>query len=344
LPFRLGRHSRSHLALDSPLVSQRHAQIEREGDGFVILDLGSTNGTFVNGERVLDRHPLQSGDLLHLGDREFRLREERTDELLIDGKTLTLRSEDLQLGFNRSRQLKRMIDRRQAVARFQPIHRLSDHSILGFEALGRGVIAGLEILPGELFDLARRLEMEGELSLLLRERVLEEAEGLPAGSLLFLNTHPLELEDPEELLASLRRWPGLTRLQLILEVHETAVADLAALQSLRSELAAMGVDIAFDDFGKGQARLLELTEASPRFLKFDAAWIRGLLQAPSSRREMLGTLVRMVGEMGIDAIAEGVETEAQLRACADLGFHHAQGYYFNRPQRLEDLVQAAGGG
>ncbi len=344
LPFRLGRHSRSHMVLDSALVSQQHAQIERAEDGFLIRDLGSTNGTFVNGERIVEVHPLRANDLLHLGDRELRLREERTDELLIDGKTLTLRSEDLQLGLGRSRQLRQMLQKRQARARFQAIHRLDDGGILGFEALGRGLMGGLEILPGELFDLATRLELEGEVSRLLREQALLEALRLPEGTLLFLNTHPLELEDPAELLSSLARWPGLGRFQLILEIHETAVADLQALQQLRSELARLGIGFAFDDFGKGQARLLELTEASPRFVKFDAAWIRDLPRASNSRREMLGALVRMVREMGIDAIAEGVETEAQLKACTELGFQHVQGYYFSRPQRLGEIAVATGGG
>jgi EAL domain-containing protein (putative c-di-GMP-specific phosphodiesterase class I) len=326
------------MVLDSALVSQQHAQIERVEDGFLIRDLGSTNGTFVNGERIVEAHPLRANDLVHLGDRELRLREERTDELLVDGKTLTLRSEDLHLGLSRSRQLRQMLQKRQARTRFQAIHRLDDGSILGFEALGRGLMAGLEIPPGELFDLATRLELEDEVSRLLREQALVEAQGLPEGTLLFLNTHPLELEDSTELLSSLARWPGLGRFQVILEIHESAVADPRALQQLRIELTRLGIGIAFDDFGKGQARLLELTEASPRFVKFDAAWIRDLHQAPTSRREMLGALVRMVREMGIDAIAEGVETEPQLKACTELGFQHVQGYYFSRPRRLGEIV------
>ncbi|MEY4605910.1 MAG: hypothetical protein RLY45_670 [Actinomycetota bacterium] len=67
---RIGRHSESELQLDDVTVSRRHAEIERVGDGYVVRDDGSLNGTYVNGERV-DEATLQQGDEVQVG--KFRL-------------------------------------------------------------------------------------------------------------------------------------------------------------------------------------------------------------------------------------------------------------------------------
>jgi len=64
----VGRDPRSAFVVDHPQVSRRHARITRHGDGWVVEDLESTNGTFLNGERVLAPQPLADGDVIELGD------------------------------------------------------------------------------------------------------------------------------------------------------------------------------------------------------------------------------------------------------------------------------------
>ncbi len=70
-PLTIGRAADNHIAVASPRASRRHAQIRREGAAFVLYDLGSANGTLVNGQRV-QRAVLQPGDLIDIGDEVFR--------------------------------------------------------------------------------------------------------------------------------------------------------------------------------------------------------------------------------------------------------------------------------
>jgi EAL domain-containing protein (putative c-di-GMP-specific phosphodiesterase class I) len=69
-------------------------------------------------------------------------------------------------------------------------------------------------------------------------------------------------------------------------------------------------------------------------LKFDISLIRDIDNADESRRRMMESLVRMVRDLGINALAEGIETAAEAEACIDLGFEFAQGYYYGKPAPL----------
>jgi EAL domain-containing protein (putative c-di-GMP-specific phosphodiesterase class I) len=127
---------------------------------------------------------------------------------------------------------------------------------------------------------------------------------------------------------------------MTLEVHEAAITDVARLRALRDEMKAIGVDLAYDDFGAGQARLLELAEAPPDVLKFDIHLIRGLPESPRQRQQLVESLVRVTTELGITPLAEGVETAAEAEVCGQLGFQLAQGYYFGYPKPAEAWLAA----
>src|SRR5207253_2468834 len=97
--------------------------------------------------------------------------------------------------------------------------------------------------------------LAGELSRLLREVAVQQASDLPAGARLFLNLHPAELAD-DNLLRTLEGIPqavaGLR--QVVLELHEEAVAVAKMIRRLRERLDELGIGLAYDDFGAGQAR------------------------------------------------------------------------------------------
>jgi EAL domain-containing protein (putative c-di-GMP-specific phosphodiesterase class I) len=99
----------------------------------------------------------------------------------------------------------------------------------------------------------------------------------------------------------------------------------------------MNVRLAYDDFGAGQARLLELAEAPPHYLKFDRRFVMGIDQAPASRRRLVASLVAAARELLVKTVAEGVETAAEAEVCRDLGFTLAQGYHFGRPASVDTL-------
>jgi EAL domain-containing protein (putative c-di-GMP-specific phosphodiesterase class I) len=336
LPFRIGRRWDLPMVLSSTLVSWEHAEISPAGspspagDALSIRDLDSTNGTFVNGRRITGVTPLSPGDVLHFAALEFRLGCTAFPEKLrqVTGRLSALP----QALIEQSGHLSELISARAAEALFQPIVGLAEGRPVGFEVLGRGCHDLLPRSPIELFEIAQRLGAAAALSQLFRVRGVEAARRLPADSRLFVNTHPVELEDTDQLLGSLRHLRGLApAVPLTLEMHEKGIAGLSSLSALRSSLHEIDIQLAYDDFGVGQSRLLELAEVPPDVLKFDAALVRDLERAPASRHTLLSSMLRGASDMGILTVAEGVETLASLEACRQLGFDAAQGYFFSVP-------------
>ncbi len=123
----------------------------------------------------------------------------------------------------------------------------------------------------------------------------------------------------------------------MLEIHEAAVTDSTALSRLRRRLREMEIRIAFDDFGTGQSRLLELADEQPDYVTFAMAFVRDLHLAPARRRDTLLSLVQMTRQSGIVPIAEGIETAEEERACREVGFDLAQGFYLGLPTPLDQL-------
>jgi EAL domain-containing protein (putative c-di-GMP-specific phosphodiesterase class I) len=118
---------------------------------------------------------------------------------------------------------------------------------------------------------------------------------------------------------------------MVLEVHEEAVADSLSMHKLRDQLAALGIGLAYDDFGAGQARLQELVEVPPHFLKLHMSLIRGIDQ-DVTRQELIQALNPVITKLGVQVIAEGIETEQEAGVCLGLGCHLGQGFLFGRPQ------------
>lgn len=189
-----------------------------------------------------------------------------------------------------------------------------------------------------MFGAAERLGQNATLSEIMREEGLRIAvNSAQAGSEFYLNTHPCEVVNDRlsDSLRSLRAHYPQTR--IVIEIHEAAVADPLAILGLREQLEALGMKLAYDDFGAGQGRLPELGEVPPDVLKFDMQLIRGIDSAPAKRQEMVATLVHMSRNLGSLALAEGVETAAEHTTCLQLGFHLAQGFLYGRPQRFNPV-------
>jgi EAL domain-containing protein (putative c-di-GMP-specific phosphodiesterase class I) len=151
---------------------------------------------------------------------------------------------------------------------------------------------------------------------------------------LFLNTHPRE-DLERDVLASVQKlrakYPDLA---MVVEIHEGAVDDPNRIQQIKQRFAEYDVQLAYDDFGAGQSRLLELVQAPPQFLKFDACLVRNADRASNHQWKLLKMLVEMAHDFDSIAVAEGIETGAEAEACRDLGFDYAQGFFFGRPAPL----------
>jgi EAL domain-containing protein (putative c-di-GMP-specific phosphodiesterase class I) len=336
LPFRIGRRPELGLTLAAASVSQEHAEIFADGGALWVRDLASTNGTFHNRCRLAAPEPLADGDILHFADQEFRLVASLQPAEEANLGTLQLKRVELPRRLlGSAREIRNLLEQGALTVLAQPIIDLAGGAVAGYELLGRGALEGLPDNPAELLALAASVGLEQELSRAFRRAAVAAGRRLEPGTAVFVNTHPGELEEGKTLLDSLRAIaPTADGPRVVLEVHEAAVAAPRRMKTLRQALAKLGIGIAYDDFGAGQARLLELMEVPPDYLKFDLALLRDLDRAGEGRRRSLATLVRMARELGITSVAEGIERAGEAEAARRVGFDLAQGYYFGRPRPL----------
>ncbi len=324
VPFSIGRKAGCSLQLPSKTVSSHHADLTSRDGQLVLIDRMSTNGTYVNGRRITDMVSLKADDLVQFADMAFRI---RCDDHATASNTLAEDVCDQALALV---QFDRLMEKRLVTPFFQPIVSMDGTSILGYEVLARSRMFGLES-SAALFGAASKLNLEVELSQMLRWEGIREGMTLPGSTRIYVNTHPLELGKPG-LLESLAQVRSMTaELPVTLEIHESAITSAEEMYDLKNRLRDLDIQIAYDDFGAGQNRLAELCNAAPDVLKFDMGLIRDIDKAPPERIKVLGSLVRIVLDLGVVPLAEGIENEAEAKICQELGFTMAQGYYFGRP-------------
>ena len=328
--FMVGRHPSCNLCLSDGTVSGRHAEIVTINRDLFIRDLNSTNGTLLNGRRLQHLTGLRSGDVIHFGSVMYTL-QSSTDECTSSTVTADVSAEALaQLQFEK------LLRRPALRPYFQPIVRLSDTGRIGFEVLSRSYLLGLET-PDKMFRVAASRNVEAELSQVCRTEGLRIGESLP-NLKFYLNTHPVELND-KALFKSLEDLRSeFPRTQIVLEVHEGAVASSAVLRDVRRVTAELGMGLAYDDFGSGQARLKELFEVPPDVLKFDVKFVHGLPFTTAQHRSTIQSLIRIVKDLNVVPLAEGVETVDEASVCFELGFELAQGYLFGRPETASHWI------
>jgi diguanylate cyclase len=234
---------------------------------------------------------------------------------------------------------------------YQPIVRLGDGVVMGFEALVRwphpvrGMVPLKELnLIAEETGLSPRLtawvmaescRRFGEWIALYRRCAPELA--------LHLNLSGSCLADPGlvgQLQAALAAH-GIPASRLVIEISESLLADGSYTSCLLDEIRALGVRVAFDDFGTSSKSLSDLEEAPVDMIKLDPSLVDRLVD--QADLEMLDAVVNLAGRLGIAVVAEGVSTEPQLALLCGLGCKLAQGVLFAGPCD-DDEVRALVGG
>ena len=210
---------------------------------------------------------------------------------------------------------------------YQPIVGSRERRAVAWEALVRCRDGAKD--PGELLHLAEVTNRLPELSRRIRDMVAEDAAGLPAEALLFVNVHPRDLEDPH-LIAPDAPLSRIAR-RVVLELTERAsLEDVDALQSRLFALRSLGFRIAIDDLGAGYAGLTTFASTEPDFVKLDGSLVRGLATSPKQQR-VIASLFTLARDLGSNVIAEAIETDDERRALEALGIDWMQGYFFARP-------------
>ncbi len=245
--------------------------------------------------------------------------------------------------------LRRAIAAEEFSLHFQPRVDLADGQVIGVEALLRwndpefGMIAPGTFIPvaeesGLILPIGAWVLMEA-----CRQARRWQASGLPAFPVsVNLSAVQFRQKDLEQVVAGALDASGLDASFLELEVTETSIMhDIAEVRGTLDRLKARGVQLSVDDFGTGYSSLGYLKRLPLDRLKIDRSFVKDVTD-DSDDAAITAAIVAMARTLGLKTIAEGVETEAQLRFLKSLGCDEGQGYYFSRPlppEALADFVR-----
>lgn len=212
---------------------------------------------------------------------------------------------------------------------YQPIVSVGSRSLFGYEALLRSDESSLPH-PAAVLDAAERLGRLSDLGQRIRALACDSMKNAPPCAF-FVNLHPHDLLDPT--LRSPDAPLSLVAEHVVLEITERASLDgVKNVHSTVAELRAMGFRIAIDDLGAGYAGLTSFATLEPEFVKLDMSLIRDV-----DKSDVKGKLVRsmtaLCKDLGMQVVAEGIETIEEREALVDAGVDLLQGYLFAKPGR-----------
>ncbi|WP_303811982.1 putative bifunctional diguanylate cyclase/phosphodiesterase [Sandarakinorhabdus limnophila] len=235
--------------------------------------------------------------------------------------------------------LRQAISGRQLVAALQPQQRLADGSVMGFEALARLWHEGEWVPPAEDVGLAQPLGCQ-VMDAALAGFAAMLAAGLEPGHLAVnVSTAQLLADDFLDTVKRSLARHSVPATRLEIEVAETVLLDrsIARIGHTLEALRAMGCTLAMDDFGTGYPSLSHLTSFPVDRIKIDRGFTRAI-DSDGDRGLIARTLIGLGRGLGLEVIAEGVETESQRSFLVVHGCTAVQGYLFARPMLADEAL------
>ncbi len=228
----------------------------------------------------------------------------------------------------------------------QPIFDLKRGQHVGFEILVRLSYKGESIPPDVFIPLAEELGIISQIGDIVFHKAMQayctmSDKGLSPGKIA-INFSPPQFMDVDmvDCIKTGMNQYNIPYDKLVVEITETAfIGSLAKAVGLAiSELQLLGVDIALDDFGTGFSSLSHLREFNVNKIKIDKSFINDI-EVDANDLALVEGLVSLAFKLGLDVVAEGVETEAQLALLRDCQCQYIQGYYHSRPLTLEQAIE-----
>ncbi len=222
---------------------------------------------------------------------------------------------------------------------YQPIVELATGAVHGFEALARWTDPVLGAVSPDIFiSLAEEAGLIAELGLFVlqasaRQHSLWRHRYPGVDLVMSVNLSPRQLDDPDltDKVRAVLAAHDLPPHSLQLELTESAfTSHLRSAEQLR-RLRALGLPLAIDDFGSSESTLARLHAVPATTLKIDRAFLSELDEAPERSTRLLRAVVAIAEALGLDTVAEGIETERDHNAVSQVGCTFGQGFLYSRP-------------
>jgi diguanylate cyclase (GGDEF)-like protein/PAS domain S-box-containing protein len=242
--------------------------------------------------------------------------------------------------------LRMALERQEFCLYYQPILSLSSGKIAGLEALLRwkhprhGILSPLQFLPiaeetGLIVPIGRWVMQNACQQLAAWHASIPEARDLTVN----VNISSIQIHQPDfiEQVDEVLSCSGLDPVYLRLEITETILLErseftLNAIDALRKR----GIQLHIDDFGTGYSALSYVHNFAIDTVKIDRSFIKGIGE-PGSNLEVIRQILKFATSLGLSTVAEGIETEEQLREIQSLPCPYGQGYYISRPLDVEKI-------
>jgi diguanylate cyclase (GGDEF)-like protein/PAS domain S-box-containing protein len=244
-------------------------------------------------------------------------------------------------------ELRRALDREEITLLYQPIVRLENRTVAGFEALARWDHPKMgRLSPSEFITIAEEIGLITDLGLFAIERTARQLgtwqravrSRLPLFASVSVSSRQLLKNDVVDNLRAVLARAGLARGTLKLELTESAVMENPeqAAQILK-RLRDLGAGLALDDFGTGHSSLAYLQRFPFDTIKIDQSFVRA--NAKGTRPVILRSIVGLAHDLGMDVVAEGAENDSDAVALHHLGCEFAQGFVFGHPMSAEQAQE-----
>lgn len=238
--------------------------------------------------------------------------------------------------------LERALDQGEFKLFYQPIVRLSDNSVAGFEALIRWFKPGVgRIPPGDFISVAEESGLIVKMGHWIIRTACEDINHLEAAQrqanpdrpplFVTVNLSIRQFSDPIlfDTINSTLAKEGLAANRVKLEVTESMVmSNMDAALALLKQCKSLGAKLAVDDFGTGYSSLAYLHKFPMDTLKLDRSFIQDMASNEASMK-IVRAVAHLAGELGMDTVCEGVEQAEQVESCRKVGITYAQGFYYS---------------
>jgi EAL domain-containing protein (putative c-di-GMP-specific phosphodiesterase class I) len=240
-----------------------------------------------------------------------------------------------------------ILENESIVTYFQPLVSLRKNSIVGFEALARGIHpATQEIVPPHVLFSQQNQDKRLELDRLCRRKALSTFSTLAEQKQNFLLSLNFDsslvdrgIVGSGNLIKYIQQF-NLDPNQIVIEILESKVHNISALDDFVRLYKSYGFLIALDDIGAGHSNLDRLAQIKPDIVKIDRNLIHNIDQE-YYKQEVVKALINLSHQVGAIVIAEGVEEESEVITSVELGADLLQGYYFSHPTAIQQWDREA---